>query len=87
MGISYSEVQSLTCRDFPKTSSQILPRCRSYRLRKTQLMADPFDTLSFIVSQANNQNRTLYFSRVIITFLQFMRTVERIHMALLSSAW
>ncbi|KAK4029552.1 LOW QUALITY PROTEIN: 6-phosphofructo-2-kinase/fructose-2,6-bisphosphatase-like [Daphnia magna] len=64
MGISYSDAQSLTtCRDFPKASSHTLPRCRSYRLRKTQLMADPFDTFSSVVIQAKNRNRTLYFSR------------------------
>ena len=66
LGVSYSDAQSLsTCRDYPKANSYTLPRCRSYRLRKTQLMADPFDTLSSITSRANNECRTIYFSRVL----------------------
>ncbi|XP_046463689.1 6-phosphofructo-2-kinase/fructose-2,6-bisphosphatase 1-like isoform X2 [Daphnia pulex] len=64
LGVSYSDAQSLSgCRDYPKANCHTLPRCRSYRLRKTQLMAEPFDTLSSITSRANNESRTLYFSR------------------------
>ena len=64
MGISYSDAQSLsTCRAFPKDGNYMLPRCRSYRLRKTQLLTDPRETLTSIANRAN-ESRTLFFSRV-----------------------
>ena len=34
LGISYSDVQSLSCRSTPKQGNCTLPRCKSYRLRK-----------------------------------------------------
>lgn len=63
MDISYADAQSLSsCQTFPDTGN--LPICRSYRLRKNRVLANPRETLSSIANRTNDDVRCLYFSRV-----------------------
>jgi len=67
LGISYSDVQSLSCRSTPKQGNCTLPRCKSYRLRKNSPLDDsltgPLESLSML-ARRTGQCRVIYFSRV-----------------------